>query len=449
MLNFIFKYFVYYPVTLIRSEYFYFYLKWLNKTQYLSPDKLAEMQKRKLEKLVSYSAKNVPHYKFLKNIELTSDGFENKFSDIPFVTKEVLRHESERLISKTVKANKCATKTSGGSTGAPVTILKHHKGVGEELAAAWRGYKWAGVDVGEKQARFWGVPLNAAGQKRADWIDFVCHRKRVSAFSFDQESLSNAVSMLERFKPEYFYGYVSVIRQFTDFYVSQNNSPLSIKPKCIITTSETLDDQNRELFSSIYDCRVFNEYGCGEVGTIAHECEQGSLHINSENILLEIVDGNGHCLPNGSDGEIVVTDLNNFAMPLIRYKLKDFGRISTSVCQCGRGLPVLEKVYGRAYDIIVNSDGKKFHGEFFLYIFEDIKKELGILIDGLQITQTDINKLEIKMVTSIDNLNKISSKIVDVLHEKFDSTVRVSFKLVNQIERESSGKLRVIKGLAQ
>lgn len=447
MLNFIFKYFVYYPVTLIRSEYFYFYFKWLNKTQYLSTEKLDEIQHRKLRKLLTYSIKNVPHYNYLKNIEFKSDSFENNFSDIPFVTKETLRHESERLISKTVKADKCATKTSGGSTGAPVTILKHHKGIGEELAAAWRGCKWAGVDIGEKQARFWGVPLNASGKKRTDLIDFICHRKRISAFSFDHESLNNAVLMLEKFKPEYFYGYVSVIRQFTDFYISKNTPPLIIKPKCIITTSETLDNENRELFSRVYGCRVFNEYGCGEVGTIAHECEEGSLHINSENILLEIVDENGCCLPNGSDGEIVVTDLTNFAMPLIRYKLKDFGQISTSACKCGRGLPVLEKVYGRAYDIIVNSEGKKFHGEFFLYIFEDIKKELGIIVDGLQITQVETNKLEIKMVTSNDNLNKISSMIVNVLHEKFDSNVIVVFKLVDQIERESSGKLRVIKGL--
>src|SRR5690554_6843687 len=105
-----------------------------------------------------------------------------------------------------------------------------------------------------------------------------------------------------------------------------------------------------------------------------------------ENIFLEVTDEDGLHVPKGSPGQIIVTDLTNFAMPMIRYKLMDFGTLSTELCSCGRTLQTIEKVHGRAYDHLTNSHGQKFHGEFFLYIIEDARK-LGHSISGVQFIQ--------------------------------------------------------------
>ena len=134
-------------------------------------------------------------------------------------------------------------------------------------------------------------------------------------------------------------GYVSMLETFSKFMI-KNHLSFKYPPTCVITTSEVLTDYHRELIGNVFQCRVYNEYGCGETGTIAHECEFGSMHINAENVIVEIV-RDGEVVNDGEVGDIVVTDLNNFAMPLIRYNLKDIGYIDSEPCPCGRGLPIL------------------------------------------------------------------------------------------------------------
>ena len=122
-------------------------------------------------------------------------------------------------------------------------------------------------------------------------------------------------------------------------------------------------DSQRELIKDVFSTRVFNEYGSGELGSVAHECEEGSLHLSAENMIVEVVDGNRPCTA-GEMGELVVTELNNYAAPLIRYRTGDFASRSDKKCKCGRGLPVIEHLFGRAYDTLTNFEGKRFHGEF-------------------------------------------------------------------------------------
>jgi phenylacetate-CoA ligase len=438
--NIFFKYAVYYPTVFIRGEWFFKYLRDLERTQYLRQDDISKIQLQRLNKLLGHSKKNVPFYKNLPITEIT------KIDDlqlIPFLEKNSLRNDVDRLFS-VKKGLLTRLKTTGGSTGAPVTLRKDCIGMAKELAATWRGYRWVGVDVGDKQARFWGVPKNNREMMRAKLIDWIAHRKRLSAFSFSESDLKSYVEKLNQFRPDYFYGYVSMIREYAEF-LERNNIHNHFKPKAIITTAEVLTERDRKLFSKVFGCRVFNEYGCGEVGTIAHECEAGSLHISSENVLVEVINSDGVRVDCGEVGELVITDLINYSTPLIRYRIKDFAAISQKECPCRRSLPILETLHGREYDMLVNSDGKFYHAEFFIYIFEDLKK-MNIPIDSFQVIQ-DKSRFIVKVVCKNENFKKICNFVKKDLLEKFDRNLNIEFMNVDSIERETSGKLRVVKRL--
>lgn len=190
--------------------------------------------------------------------------------------------------------------------------------------------------------------------------------------------------------------------------------------------------------------RFFNEYGCGEVGTIAHECKFGNLHVNSENVIVEIVDDHGEDVAIGEVGEIVVTDLVNYSMPLIRYKIKDFGAFGSDCCECGVGLPIIKEIFGREYDYLVNDIGEKFHGEFFLYIVEELARG-GVVLDGVQFLQDEKLNIVVNIVSDVNfNYEDFFSQRIKAL---MGGEINVSVLRVSNITRESSGKLRVVKRL--
>jgi len=237
-----------------------------------------------------------------------------------------------------------------------------------EMAAMWRGYSWAGVKIGHRQARFWGVPKTRKEKLRASLIDFVCNRKRITAFNFDVESMRSATKSLMHFKA----------RLFLRIYLNNKRVCIGSKRKIKaftesnFTTSEVLTSGDRQLLEDTFSCKVFDEYGCGEVGTIAHECEYGVRHINVENVIVEVVDDNGIPVPSGNSGELVVTDLTG-QMPLIRYRLKDYGSIAVEKCKCGRSLQRLGAIHGRAYDVLKIQWESGFTESFF-YILLRMQK---------------------------------------------------------------------------
>src|SRR5690606_32007777 len=184
------------------------------------------------------------------------------------------------------------------------------------------------------------VPHDRKARYRAMLADLVANRRRVSAFDLNDDSLARYYRKLQAFRPRYLYGYVSVLEVLARFIMDKGLKPIA-SVRSIITTSEVLSDAQRTLVESAFGVKIFNEYGCGEVGSIAHECEHGNLHIMADNLLIE-VDGD-------KEGELIVTDFFNLKTPLIRYRLGDYGRLSGANCSCGRSLPVLDNVYGRAY----------------------------------------------------------------------------------------------------
>lgn len=432
------KYLFYNAALLMKGEFFYNELHMLQKSQFFPHDKIQQIQNEKLKKIVAYAKKHSPYYQDI----LPSKIDVSELRTINLLDKTTVRHFSRQML--TSKSFFCREKTTGGTTGAAVTLYKNPRAMRSELAAAWRGYGWAGVGIGDKQARFWGTPQNSARDKiRAGLIDFVCNRLRIAAFGVDSNHWDDALNKIKQFKPDYFYGYVSMIKEFAQ-HIDEKRKVGVVRPKAIVTTAEVLEKEDRDFISNIFDAPVFNEYGCGEVNTIAHECQLGKLHVNAENLIVEIVNELGIPVPPGNEGEIVVTDLNNAAMPLIRYRLADWGSLSTEACPCGRSLPVIRNIYGRAYDSLLNSKGKKFHGSFCSYIIGDAKKK-GLPADGVQFVQESDGRIVVKIICKQNIIDPLSKHIVKRLADSFDNNFPITIERVEHIEREKSGKMRFVK----
>lgn len=442
MNKYIAKYLFYGLGQFIRREPVIRYLKEYEKTQYFDHEKLNNYQIEKLVNLIDYASENIPYYiqKF-QGLEYTNDDIKNNFYKFPLLTKIDVR-DNVTSLSSLNSPYLLTKKTSGGSTGQAVIVSKDRRSSASQRALMYRGYRWVGLDIGDKQIRFWGVPINALSRFKYTLIDYFMNRIRLSAFKFHETDLLKYYKKIVKFKPDYFYGYTSMLYEFAQFVKKKKLDGKIIGLKAIISTSEVLYDAQKSLLEEVFNCRVYNEYGCGEFGPVAFECEHGKMHINSENILLEIIQDGKPAKP-GEPGEIVLTELNNYAMPLIRYRMGDIGTISHDKCSCGRGLPVLEKITGRALDFIVGNNGRKVHGEYFNYLMEEIQdKEKAI--KQFQIVQKKESEIEFHIVKDVNFTNKtlkyIDKQLAHILGENMD----VKYIYKDEIKRLQSGKLRLV-----
>lgn len=440
MNKFIAKYFFYYPITLLKGELILLHKKKYDAFQFKEKPQQDAYALNTLNELLGFAKANSKHYaKTLENIKLPLSSLED-IKLIPFLTKQSLISEIEDI--KTYKAKGASQKTTGGSTGEPVKLYKNADALARERTATWRSYEWAGVGIGDKQARFWGVPHSQAARRKSRIIDFISNRLRISAFSLSDEAMKEYYQQLLQFKPKYLYGYVSVIYEMT-LFLEKNSLPPIPSIQSIITTSEVLTDSQKNTIEKYWQKRVFNEYGCGEVGSIAHECVNGKLHLMTDNLYVECIDSNGNP---AETGEIVVTDFFNYATPLIRYRVGDFATLSNKPCSCAVKLPVIENIHGRAYDLIKTSSGRAIHPEAAIYIFEDLQKELNAF-SQFQIVQDSLYSLKIYIIKNPLWSDDLKDKIRMSIHEKISADIECEFHFVETLSREKSGKMRVVKSL--
>jgi phenylacetate-CoA ligase len=430
-------------VTWLRGQDVFGHLRRLERSQWLPREQIEARQLERLAMLLD-GARHAPAYG--KRLAAMKSPVKSlaQLRDLPTLSKQDLRNEHAELRHGAPPAM-CVRKTTGGSTGEPVSLLKTRSAMAWELAATWRGYGWAGVGIGDSQARFWGVPIDAGSRLKAQLIDFVCHRRRFSAFGFTTAEFPEYERRLAAFAPRWFYGYVSMLAEFARWYAASGRE-CPVRPRAVVTTSEVLTPDDRAVISRAFATRVYNEYGCGELGTVAHECEHGRLHTSDENMIVEVLDGDRACAP-GEKGELVITELNNLAMPLIRYRTGDFASLSPDPCPCGRTLNVIDQLFGRAYDFIVSPSGRRFHAEFLMYMFEEAQRQ-DIGIAQFQVRQVARNRLEVLVVPAPNGFAPAAEQaLLRRMHSLLGEDMLINVQRTERIERERSGKMRVIVGL--
>lgn len=414
----------------------------LEAAQWLPEAVLLERQRARLAAILDHAAERSPFYADAWG--KGRSGAANlvaRFRDLPQITKKDLQQNQPAMLASG-SHGAVSTKTTGGSTGEAVTLVKDRRATAAERAATWLAYGWFGVRMGDLGVRFWGSPVTARRRLMYTAADLAMNRMRFSAFAFTDRDLDEYWQRCIDARPDYFYGYVSMIESLAQHVVRRNAQHRWPELKVVITTAEVLTDPQRQLFKAAFGVPVQNEYGCGEVGPIAYECKAGSLHLITENQVVEILKPDGSEAGIGETGDIVITDLHNRAMPLIRYRVGDLG-VRGEPCTCGRGFPVLQKVWGREYDLVETPDGRRYHGEFFMYLFEDLRSS-GAGVDKFQVIQTGPASLEVRIVCAGGDSGMVRERVRREIMTRLPA-MSTEVVAVDRIEAKRSGKTSVVE----
>ncbi len=418
------------------------FLNSLEHSQWLSPAQLRAQQTQKLRSLLEYCSQHVPYYKeVLRDVNIHAGGEHlwDEFRKIPLLEKTVINKNRETLKSEAADPQDFMPNTTGGSTGSPLQFYGDRNSADFTNALTLRNTRWTGWDLGDKQAYVWGstADISMTDNIYAKIRNALVHRKLyLSAYSMEETNIREYILRINRFKPALVTGYVTALCLLAE-YSKNRNLPIR-SPRGIIAAAETLHKDQRDLIESAFGCRVFNRYGCREVGNIAQECaEQDGLHINTEHVVVEIVSETGQPCPPGVAGEIVITDLDNHAFPFIRYRMEDLGTLSNRTCRCSRGLLMLEAVQGRIWDVIVGANGSRLVGS--LWIFKGIS---GII--QFQVIQEEAGELILKLVKDDSFTDSEMRKVMARIKEKCGEEMKADIRIVEDIPLTPSGKRKFI-----
>ena len=405
-------------------------------------NKIKSLHHQKLEKLIIYCYKNVPYYQdvledaqVVKNKNNICVQLEN-FSKIPVLTKEQVREHFHQLQSRDSSKRKTYRNSSGGSTGKPVVIIQDE---------TYRNWNWAnklyyasmaGKEFGEPEIKLWGsrrdILQGNIGLKNR-LINFIINRTLLNSFKMSERDIQKYFEIWNQVKPKLIWAYVESIYELAKF---KNRFGIDVfSPHVIITTAGTLDEEMRIYIEETFGCNVLNQYGSREEGAIACECpEKKGLHIFEHSHHVEVVDEQNQPLV-GNHGEIVVTNLHNYSMPLLRYSLEDIGIMDDGECACGRKFKKLSEVTGRRMSHFINPNGDIIHGLFFTHMF--YYKDW---IHKFKVVQEALDHIVIKIVAygdpNSEDLDTFSENVKQVMGDE----CQVDFIFLKDLTPSDSGK---------
>jgi phenylacetate-CoA ligase len=402
----------------------------LERSQWLSRAEILEIQAEKMRALLRHAYDTVPFYnRRFKQVGLKPEAIRtvDQLVKLPRLTKQEIRNNLPGLISSAIPKRKLVPFATGGSTGEPLRFFKDKRTISWAEAATSRGYRWAGLDLGDKYIILWGSLFDLSTSKKISGI-LHSHLMRyiiLQSSDMSERSMATYVRIVRKFKPKAIKGYASALVLFANYLRKKGISDMNLRS--VISTAENLSLADRGLLEEQFNCDVYDTYGSREIAMMAGECPQHcGLHISAETVVLEF-EKEDEIAASGELGEILVTDLHNYGMPLIRYSIGDAGRPTHDLCSCGRGLPLMKSVDGRTTDCVRASDGRYIPGPGLTLIFSDLP------VKKYQIVQRELVKLTIRVIRDTGYSQFDDQKIVSRIKQLVGCGIEIEIAHVNDI----------------
>lgn len=411
------------------------------KSQWLSLDQLRAIQNEKLRFMAKYAYKYVPYYtKLFNRLGIVPEDIKtvDDLVALPIIDKELIKNNWDDFKLRNLEKVKYEIRSTGGTTGTPFSYRLSKNDRFLSAALMYRGWSYGGYDLGDKMVFMGGASLSVDTKNNLikTLHEKARNLKKLSSFDMSENELENHYNIIREWRPKFIRGYPSSIYYFSKWLEETGREPFKLQ--ACFTTSEQLFDEMRPVISRSFGCKVFDNYGLNDGGVSVFECSEGSLHIDMERGVLEVVDDNGNPQATGV-GKIVATSLSNWAMPFFRYDTGDLAEKTGNVCSCGRGLPILKSLKGRTTDILITPEGKRIHGWFFLYIFW----KYGETITEYQVVQSNREEVVIKIVPGRGFNENVLKAIEDTIRERCTSW-KILFNITDKIEKTASGKMHFI-----
>jgi phenylacetate-CoA ligase len=368
--------------------------------------------------------------------------------------KDTLRSKFDSLKSDDIDGRNSFMSKSGGSTGEPINFIIDRQYRDWRTAVKLLDDLWTGFSRGDRRILLWGslrdyfrdraytggrsLIQESLRLKLRRWLR---NEVWLNSFLMSPATMNDYVKKIDKFQPKQILGYVESVYELAVF-IEENNLKV-YSPGAIITSAGVLYPHMRKTIESVFNAPVFNRYGSREVGDIACECSYHTgLHVSALTHYVEIIKPDGSFAEPGEIGEIVVTALTNYSMPLIRYQISDFASWSKEQCPCKRGLPLIKNILGRTSDTFVKKDGSAVSGIFFVPVLV----EHSGWVKQFQIIQEKYNYIRILLVLKNNSddpyshyakeLESISNKIKMVMGKE----CKIDYEFVAKIIPAASGK---------
>jgi phenylacetate-CoA ligase len=414
--------------------------KILEQQQWWSRERLDRLQWERLGSLLEYAGRHSGFYRSRfqnHGIEPGKVRTPADFQRIPVTTKQDLRDNLDSFISDEFDRSQLVIAKTGGSTGVSLNLFFDEACQERRNAAQLMADRWAGWDLGLKKAAIWGnppVPVSLKQKLRHHLLDRTIY---LDTMDLNDQSMGAFVDQWRQEKPGAVFGHAHSIYIFASYL--RDNKVTDLRPQGIVATSMMLLDHERAIIEEAFGCAVTNRYGCEEVGLIACECERHKgMHLNLPHVYVEFLDEQDNPVPPGEPGKIVVTDLNNFAMPLIRYRVEDVGVYTERECACGRGFPLLERLEGRVADFLKLPGGGRVAG--ISLVERTLTKVPGV--EQMQLVQEKLDQVLINRVRGREYTENTDKELIAAMREVFDERVELVIRDVPKIPQEASGKYR-------
>jgi len=419
------------------------YYEALHKTQWISLSDMRELQDEKLRRLVRHAYRNVPYYRAqMKERGITPEDIrgQHDLHKMPFLTKDLVRkHLYFDVMSENHDKKQVLRIATSGSTGEPFVCFADRAQLEFRWAATLRAQEWTGYRFGDPTVRLWhqtiGMSKSQAFQEHADaWF---ANRFYIPIFEMSDSGLEQMMDQIRRKKPVLIDGYAEAF-DFLAQYIRTRGGDLGFQPKALMSSAQTLPGKSREIIEKAFGCRVFDKYGSREFSGIAYECDaHAGHHVVSEGYLVEILVEGRPANP-GETGEVVITDLNNYCMPFIRYRIGDLAEAMAAdvPCTCGRGMPRIGEIQGRVQSIIQGTDGRYVPGTFFAHCLKDYDHA----ISRFQVVQEEPGALKFYVVKAGRYSDDVMEEVKATFRRYLGDKLRVDVEFVDNIEMVRTGK---------
>lgn len=425
-----------------RMKYFHY----LMKMQHLPRVEIEKIQRHRLFKLLQYAQREIPYYsKIMGGMKIDEEHIVELLRDLPMLTKDIIRDRFNEL-HKIRDGVSTYRNTSGGSTGEPVLLMQDRDYSDWNEASKLLVEGWAGYFPGLSKIVLWGADrdmesgnLNVLQKLSRNLLN----SRMLNSYRISDDNMGEFVACTNYHKPHTILAYVESIDDIARYI--EKRTIFCFSPHAIITAAGTLFDEVRRRLEEVFDCSVYNNYGSREVGGIAFSCHNDEgLHVLPFTQFVELLKPDGSlCTKEGEEGEVVITLLTNYTMPLIRYRIGDRAVLGPRSCDCGIKFPLLKEVQGRISDIIVTPDGNHMDAHLFnhLFFFKPWLKRYQVVQE-----QEDCIKIKIELSSVADakQLCLADQKEISERINEISKALKIRYEIVEMVEKTLTGKYRYV-----
>ncbi len=404
----------------------------------LSTGDVADKQFRALRKIIQHAAATCPFWQTrLEQSNICVNSLQiGDLAQIPICEKDEVRSHLKQMCSATYQNDLCLS-TTGGSTSAPMRFFRN--AACERSRQVWREAVWSQIGKSpiERWASVWGAMSdlgNVNSLRNRMWWSRNKQAIVLPGNDMHEQSMKQFWQNLRAFRPVLLHGYGNAIYLLSKF-VQENRLPIPKSLKAVTVTAEPIDKQQKDTISQALSLPVYEVYACREFGFVASELPaKTGMYVNPLSIYCEVLTNDGMPAKPGETGHLIVTDLLNYGMPLIRYRIGDLVQIHSSEIP---GAPIIKSIIGRETDVIITANGRHINGVSLAVLFvQGFKK--------IQYVQKHKHQVIVNYVPAESCDERSIGTLKSRLDGIFQHEVEVILRSVDDIPRTKSGKSPVV-----